>query len=1255
MFRSDVSSAAAAGQSDALKSEDSSSASVSRIITASEVTGEEAKILDLAKFRFANRWGKETHPKLQAFSSWSGKYVAASAAERAVMEKEGIVLAKGRRTVFEDLIRKQPKLALAETVPAMVRKELPESITALLEERVTGRGDLLVLGRTDPRNVPILSRRVSIGDRRFEAFVFGDRLSQKTTRGISLHGVALDGSLALSESPLRAFEAGEPVPADKPLAAGICVVSRQPTAPTAAGPRPNAVAAESADRVYWLCRGGHLAEAAEGVTAQEAGTAALTYGTSGDRSVLVMMVDFPDLGGGAATETVALNSINSVATFIQNNAYGQVNFPTRTVTPLLRLARSSTFYANDFNGDTILLDDARAAARGAGFEPMNFDFDIVVFADINFPWSGQGYVGDRGSWVQGSFPLGTTAHELGHNLGLWHANSWISSTTPSSSGVHDEYGNVFDVMGRSSNFPNNHYNANFKYLLGWLPLSNIETVTTSGTYRIYAHDQNAKFDGRKYAVRIPVGIVAGGEVEDYWIDFRQGLTTRYPETEAGAIIQWGNDAGTQSASRLLDTTPGTASMEDAPLALDQTMDDLDNNVQVKLLQRSGEGADAFIDLKIDISLPPVIDLDQALDTADMQWTTSPNAWVGERSVTHDGSDAAASGSTPDGGKSYVQTTVTGPGAISFWWKVSSEEDFDFLKVSSDGVALASISGETGWEFRTYELGPGVHTVRWSYEKDGSATGGSDRGWLDQVVFATGDRPPQINFHPTPITAPVGDNATFYVDAGGSPPLYYYWLRDDKFRDGATNISLAITNVQFADAGKYSVIVSNAFGSVTSNPAMLTVQQSVPLAEALDYSEVTWAATGAANWRGQPEVSHDNVDAAQSGVISDSRESILSTTFVGPGTLSFWWRVSSEESYDNLTLYLDGNVVEKHSGQFDWTQKTMLIPNGSHQVRWVYSKDSSVSEGLDAAWVDEVVYDFTPNMPPTVLTPPSNQEVSLGGTALFTADFLGSEPMSFQWYRNDTRLSDGEHVSGARTAKLTITSVAEEASYSLEVKNQFGEERSAAAALVLVPLSLGDAVEQPLRAWTTGGAGAWSANTSVSHDNADAAVSPMIADEQEVWFETTVFGPGSISFWWQVESERDFDLLTFSIDGFTVATISGLRSWEPFQADFAVGAHTFRWTYSKDLNTARYRDSGWVDQIQISTTRVQPRIENLRIEAGAVTGTITPLVPFTGDVVLEASSDLKTWTPVSTNQINSDQISFQVGCSGGGQFLRAKLP
>ena len=1219
---------------------------------------EETRILDLGKFRFASGWGKESEPGLRAFSAWTQRYIKAAPTERLVLEKEGVVLAKARRKVFGELIRKQPKLALAETVRAVILQALPESITTLLEERVTGRGDLLVLGRTAPWKVPAISRRATIGDRTFEAFVFGDRLSQKTTRWISMHGVALDGAMAVSESPLRAFEEGEPVPLEKPLAAESCVVSRQPTAPTPAGPRPNSVAAESADKVYWLCRGGHLVEAAEGVAAQESATAALTYGASGDRSVLVIMVDFPDLPGGAATATTALNSINLVATFIQNNAYGQVNFPTRTVTTLLRMPRNSSFYSNpdEINGDTYLLDDARQAARRAGYESMNFDFDIVAFADINFSWSGQGYVGDRGAWVQGDFPTGTTAHELGHNLGLWHANSWISSSaTPSSSGRHDEYGNVFDVMGRSSNFPNNHYSANFKYLLGWLPLSNIETVTSSGTYRIYAHDQNSKLDGRKYAVRIPVGLVAGGEVEDYWIDFRQALKTRYPDTMAGAIIQWGNDAGTQSASRLLDTTPQTASIEDAPLALGQTLNDLDNNLQVTLLQRSGEGADAFLDLKIDLSLPPVIDLDQALDTVDLEWTTSPNGWTGVRSITHDGSDAAASGPTVDMGRNYVETTVIGPGGISFWWKASSEANFDVLHFISEGQTNASISGQTDWVFHTFEVTDGIHTFRWTYDKDGSATEGADRVWLDQVVFATGDRPPQINIHPKSMMVSVADTATFRVDAGGSSPLFYFWMRDDKLMEGVTNIALALTNIQFADTGKYSVIVSNAFGIATSNPAMLTVQQTVPLAEAVDYASVSWSSGGAASWRGQEAVSHDGVDAVQSGAVMDGRESSLATTFVGPGTLSFWWKVSSEELYDDLLLYLDSNLVEKHSGEFEWTKKTMIIPNGSHQVRWVYSKDSTVSRGVDAAWVDEVVYDDTPNMPPAVISPPRNQEVSLGGTAVFTGEFLGSEPMEFQWYRNDEALVDGPNVIGARSGRLTVSSVEEDADYRVEVKNSFGEDRSLAASLVIVPLSLGDSLEQSIRPWITGGAGVWSGGTMVFHDGVDAAESARIANEQEVWFETTAIGPGSISFWWQVESERNYDFLMFSIDGSTISSISGLRDWEPYQADFTVGEHKLRWTYRKDANTSNYRDAGWVDQVQITSTRIEPRIENLRMETGAVTGTITPLIAFSGEVVLEASVDLRTWTPVWTRLINNDRIKFRHDTSGASRYLRVKIP
>ena len=77
------------------------------------------------------------------------------------------------------------------------------------------------------------------------------------------------------------------------------------------------------------------------------------------------------------------------------------------------------------------------------------------------------------------------------------------------------------------------------------------------------------------------------------------------------------------------------------------------------------------------------------------------------------------------------------------------------------------------------------------------------------------------------------------------------------------------------------------------------------------------------------------------------------------TLTFWWKVSSEGSYDYLLFYLDGveqtGSLAKISGTVDWVQKTVSIPSGNHTVKWTYSKDGSIVSGSDAAWVDQVIY------------------------------------------------------------------------------------------------------------------------------------------------------------------------------------------------------------------------------------------------------------------------------------------------------------
>jgi hypothetical protein len=68
----------------------------------------------------------------------------------------------------------------------------------------------------------------------------------------------------------------------------------------------------------------------------------------------------------------------------------------------------------------------------------------------------------------------------------------------------------------------------------------------------------------------------------------------------------------------------------------------------------------------------------------------------------------------------------------------------------------------------------------------------------------------------------GKSVTFNVQATGGPPLYYQWLQNGTPIQGATGSSFVLTNLQLTNAGNYSVVVTNAYGSITSSNAYLTM-------------------------------------------------------------------------------------------------------------------------------------------------------------------------------------------------------------------------------------------------------------------------------------------------------------------------------------------------------------------------------------------------------------------------------------------------
>ena len=130
----------------------------------------------------------------------------------------------------------------------------------------------------------------------------------------------------------------------------------------------------------------------------------------------------------------------------------------------------------------------------------------------------------------------------------------------------------------------------------------------------------------------------------------------------------------------------------------------------------------------------------ALNTANLTWTTGGDLpWFTETAVSRDGL-AAQSGPITDSQSSYLETTAPANGYISFSWKVSSEDGYDYLTFYTNGVQADAISGDVDWNQETYSVSAG-EVLRWEYSKDGSVSDGQDAGWLDQVIFTPPDTTP----------------------------------------------------------------------------------------------------------------------------------------------------------------------------------------------------------------------------------------------------------------------------------------------------------------------------------------------------------------------------------------------------------------------------------------------------------------------------------------------------------------------------------
>jgi alpha-tubulin suppressor-like RCC1 family protein len=364
-------------------------------------------------------------------------------------------------------------------------------------------------------------------------------------------------------------------------------------------------------------------------------------------------------------------------------------------------------------------------------------------------------------------------------------------------------------------------------------------------------------------------------------------------------------------------------------------------------------------------------LDMALDN-DLIWENdedNPADWFGQADTYYYGNDAIQSPVLGNNQSSIVYTEVTGPGTFSFWWKVSSEANYDMLTFLSakdrNGTGLefvASISGEKDWEYRSFTIPAGTWILGWAYRKDGSASAGRDTGWVDKVTWVPSGNRLTIDTSAKSLSASassfgiaVQSNTRWTISDNA------LWLSVSPLSGGSGNGTITVTCSANTTSQPRSAKILVSCSGITRTCIVTQAATiiSVPLATALDNS-LTWQTGGNGTWTGQTVDSYDGTDAVRSGVIGNGQESYIQTTVTGAGTISFWWKVSSEVNYDYLRFYIDGVEQAKISGQTDWAQRSFTISGtGTHTLKWTYQKDVTISAGQDAGWLDQVTWTASP--------------------------------------------------------------------------------------------------------------------------------------------------------------------------------------------------------------------------------------------------------------------------------------------------------
>ena len=279
-----------------------------------------------------------------------------------------------------------------------------------------------------------------------------------------------------------------------------------------------------------------------------------------------------------------------------------------------------------------------------------------------------------------------------------------------------------------------------------------------------------------------------------------------------------------------------------------------------------------------------------------------------------------------------------------------------------------------------------------------------------TATVTTNVPVTVTSAPAARNVVAGAEANFSVTAAGTGPFTYQWMKNGLNIVGATNSTYSLAAASTADAGSYSVKVTNPVGSVTSSGALLSVIAPFTISA-------------------QPLGGLSSVNVSAGG------STTLSVVAAGIGPFSYQWRKNG--------MSISGAISSAYT-----------VPAGS--VEGSASYDVVITGPVSSLASNSVR--ITTCVPVVITQQPSAVVRAVGQPASFSVAATGTAPLSYQWLKN------GLNIAGATGSSYSIPSTvtADAASYSVKVTGPVGAATSSSVALTL---NIAPAVStQPLNAY-----------------------------------------------------------------------------------------------------------------------------------------------------------------------------------------------